>query len=510
MTINTREAFESSLSLFSSLYEDMAPTDLPDGLSPDNEDVWYQPGQVMTRPGLQAYLPGPPAEQAIVSVADFPLPNGNFNAIYLDDQGVLWFRDLQANLTGTLAFFTPGVQFKQATAFQKQFYACYGEAISQAAIQSPFVGVDVPMYYNGRYLSRVTSDPPATNPVYANNAAVGSIVTGARLTVTMFVSADGRITGASVPIGVNFSGGHTAQASAIPFGPPGTVARILAFTPANGSSFYYIPTKIRTPGSPFPLTSTVINDNTSAIYNFDFAEADLLSGVQIDVDGNNLFNQVVLAPCLGVIEYQGRLGWWGEINNIKNFVNMGFDGGTLGGLPNAARPLGWGNGGVVTGSYVVDQASGGSTEDGLAVRLVGAGNAADAVLSQSAYHDYYGAPIAQPGKNYMVMLRAACSDSVKGGSVKVQFFSASAGYTSLATILIGGLSPIKGWVSATFSLQMPQSIPSDMALEIFLSNSSNVVTIDDVMIIDADQPVLAQQMRVSYFDNEFGYDVVSG
>ena len=39
------------LSLFSSLNTELSAETLPDGISPDNQDVVYLPGSVSTRPG---------------------------------------------------------------------------------------------------------------------------------------------------------------------------------------------------------------------------------------------------------------------------------------------------------------------------------------------------------------------------------------------------------------------------------------------------------------------------
>ena len=58
-------------------------------------------------------------------------------------------------------------------------------------------------------------------------------------------------------------------------------------------------------------------------------------------------------------------------------------------------------------------------------------------------------------------------------------------------------------------------IPADAFIRIgFVSGAGgsmpNILVIDEVEFIDADQPVLFQQMRVSYFDNPFGYDDETG
>jgi len=72
------------------------------------------------------------------------------------------------------------------------------------------------------------------------------------------------------------------------------------------------------------------------------------------------------------------------------------------------------------------------------------GGSANSMISQSFYQDYYGTPIGQPNKSYIMRFQAVVSGS----------------------------------------------------------NTQ----IDNLEIIDAQQPVLNNQLRVSYPDNEFGYD----
>jgi hypothetical protein len=585
MGLNARDSFNSALSLFSSLYQDMNPTDLPEGLSPDNQDVWFLPGSVSTRPAVKRYLNsaigGTPQ---ILSEDDFPLPSGQHVGIFLDANGAIWQRNTNGTTTQLTSVNAAGLQFKSETAFDKQFYAFYGAAVAASFSQSPFVGVDIPRYFDGSNFWRVTQDAPGAGPavgvvsapsatvqgagvpvtvsivagpsgitggeieligkaiyyttllittstphgfsvgqsvtiagststpsvnrtwvvaavdsatsfeitytikaslftaggggtvgttassgnsmvrqsnfVSVNTAAahgfqvgwqvqitgvantslgggistisrdangvvtvvtasahglavgnsfaivgvtnpdtsfngnftVASVVSatsftyklggtavsstggtgnvqdvwtgkfiilsvptttsftyqhlapndsttatgtatiiplmagGLRSLVMMFKSLNGAITAPSIPIQVNGDGVNLLALSTIPIGPDGTAQRIIAFTPAFGSNYYYLsPSVVAASGLATP--GTIINDNTSTSAIIDFSDAALLDGTQIDILGNDLFAQVVLAPCLGVVEYQGRLGWWGEINNLKNLINMGFDGG---------------------------------------------------------------------------------------------------------------------------------------------------------------------------------------
>lgn len=161
----------------------------------------------------------------------------------------------------------------------------------------------------------------------------GQIPSGIRNAVLIFQSQDGAQTAPSQLVQLTVAGGpNLLQASNVAIGPPGTTSRILAFTPYGGASWYYVaPATVPAVGNNGPqiATGTIINDNVSTNFVMDFSDAQLTAGVQIDADGNNLFNQFVLPPCLGVMEYSSRMHWWGAINNVRNMVNMGFDGGYI-------------------------------------------------------------------------------------------------------------------------------------------------------------------------------------
>lgn len=673
MGINASGAFNSPLSLWSSLYLDMNPIDLPEGLSPANEDMWFIPGSVQTRPALSRFLDTPLAgNPTIMSVADFPLPSGDFAAVFVDSLGNLSQKLASTGAVSQIGDFSPGIQFKAENAFDKQWYAGFCQELAEDFSASPFVGVDIPRYYDGQNLWRVTQDAPGSPPLVANNlisftiaavgvpglsiasssngvsatesghvvtltygspffvkpqigdpllvtgftgggtgyngsfvvafidnhtiqyvntvaglapaaggtATVGSILvqttatntvqagdtvvlagagnaaydgtytvrqrisgtnfvvpataaqlslpnsgggtvneTGASGTITagphqcvlMFESFNGAITAASIPFSWVATGTNAALCSGILLGPPGTARRILAFTPTGGANFYYIPPSVipSSTGGPALVTQgTIIDDNTTTSAVIDFSDQALTAGIQIDIDGNNLFNQIVLGPCLGVIEYQERMFWWGEINNIKNLNNMGFDGGSgaiLGGIP-----PGWSNdsntGG--TGNLVLA----GDPDLGFAYSMTSAGGSNDCAISQLCYQNYYGAPITFPNKTYIFRLLMNLSGAATG-SLIAEFTAPSTGSIAKATINLAGMTTgITQWQNATFNAPLPAALPADLEVIFYLHNVTAGVTViaDELELIDADQPVSAQQMRASYAGNPFGYDVNSG
>jgi len=489
---------------------------------------------------------------------------------------------------------------------------------------------------------------------------------GPRSGVVLFKSFNGAITGPSIPVQLSGGGTSYIQASNIPIGPDGTAQRILAFTPAFGSNWYYI-TSNQIPASngnpPLTVQGTIINDNTTTSAIIDFADATLIAGTQIDAPGNNLFNQIVLAPSLGVVEYQGRLAWWGEINNLKNLINMGFDGGytnatttdragsgandggagtawtnpnnvssassyadislaifngsqnilceafsfavsgTLGnigvtfqsygtiasagsilytiqllkaGVPfgtpttclmpasmgssgapinftatlssagltaadinNAAFgvqikvavievpgsatchirnvqlgvitpnlfPLGWNTVGTSGGTGLLVNLG----NPGFAYQMTSNGGNVDCLIWQAFDHDYYGAPIWLPGRQYLVRMLAKTSDPTAAGNLVVEIGVGPGGGTYIANIPANTLTTTFKWVTATITA-LPSAPISGVNLNIYLAavTATTVITIDEVEIVDSLQPVLSQQLRTSYFGNEFGYDILTG
>lgn len=183
-----------------------------------------------------------------------------------------------------------------------------------------------------------------TSAIYGN-AGAGGIVTvstsstsigaGPRAAVVFFTTRNGLNTACSAP--VTFTVGNSANyilASNIPVGPPNVVSRTIAFTGAGsegqpGPNYYYIaaPVTYTLFGQVYNYTSTVISDNTTTSAKFNFVDGILLSGIEIDVNGNNIFNQIELGSSAWTIAYSSRLFFGMEQNKVLNFTNLTFDGG---------------------------------------------------------------------------------------------------------------------------------------------------------------------------------------
>src|ERR1700746_3255448 len=90
------------LSLFSGLVTELSVPDLPEGLSPDNQDVIFLPGSVASRPGMHKVYSSPiAANVTIVYQKTYVQPNGNPLTLILDSAGNLWKEDV-INAPGSL------------------------------------------------------------------------------------------------------------------------------------------------------------------------------------------------------------------------------------------------------------------------------------------------------------------------------------------------------------------------------------------------------------------------
>ena len=157
----------------------------------------------------------------------------------------------------------------------------------------------------------------------------------------LFQTRQGYLTQPSPPVTWTASGGRRVQLTGIPLplGDANVVARVLAFTPAGGASFYYTSGLESSP-------QMIIADTSTTTVTLDFSDTALLAGTLADP----LFRLVELGECAGVIGYSSRLFWWGERNKVDNFENLSFDGGFVSSGAGVRPPLGWTSDNVYGGS----------------------------------------------------------------------------------------------------------------------------------------------------------------
>ena len=318
------------------------------------------------------------------------------------------------------------------------------------------------------------------SPVTSTATPFGQISPGLHQVQVSFLTRQGYITQPSPPVKFEANGGQYLAVSNIPVGPANIVARILEFTGAEGSFFYYIPVPAQVSGQ-VVSTATQINDNTTTSVVLDFSDNTLFASLGTSTQGNYLANQIILDSALGFAAFATRLITYGQREVIQNLLNMSFDGGSIGG-----QITGWtGTGTLVSGHFS---------------EAVGAPN-----LTQGFYEDAYGAPIATPNQQYIAR---AWMEGSTGCTVTIS--SVATGFTTSATLTPGP----GGWGEAPFSLPMPATIPTDMKLSLVGGGSPIAGVIDHLSIVYAslgNSPIfLDRYLYGSYVNNPEAFDGVSG
>ncbi len=327
----------------------------------------------------------------------------------------------------------------------------------------------------------------------------GQISPGVHLCVEMFLTRLGFWTAPSPPVSFTADGSGFVQASNLAIGPPNIIARGLAFTgtsgafQATGGKFFMLIVPAQSGGYPIS-TSTVIKDNSSTSMLMDFSDQSLLSATGISIPGNNLFAQATLEPSLGVTWFAQRMTWWGQRNTIGNLINMGFEGGTLSGAPNA--PLGWtvdGTGGTLVAG-----------DSGLGWQITGG----TGQISQPAYQDSNNVAILQPNTLYSFRFWAEANAS--SGTITANLYSASTGGVLATATLLATAAGVAQFYEVVFSAKTPAVIPADTRLQILVAGLAGTVLLDEISLGYVQNPYRNPTARMSYVRNPEAFDAVDG
>ena len=157
---------DAPLDLFGGLVTDMAAADLPQGVSPDCQDVAFIPGGVKTRPGLAAVF-SPIVSGGINPTVNYlktyTQPNLAQTLLALDSSGTLWGEKSPGVLSQIAAGIVPNAAANSASLFGREYMAMHDGNF----------GVDVPRQYDGANFDRVSQCGPG-----AGVAAVADVVAG--------------------------------------------------------------------------------------------------------------------------------------------------------------------------------------------------------------------------------------------------------------------------------------------------------------------------------------------
>ena len=345
----------------------------------------------------------------------------------------------------------------------------------------------------------------------------GNIGAGTRSVVCMFLTRNGALTPASIPGTFTTTiGAQVLVCTQIPIGPPNVIARWIAFTAAGpngiaGPNYYVIPDPVTivNNGQNVTYTATVVNDNISTQASFTFTDAVLISADEIDIQGNNLFEQTELGSSTGNITFANRVFYWGVQNKVPNFINMSFDGGYL---PNTVSitPLGWtidqmGGQGLVT-SAIFGQSFQINNQTGSTQAIYG-------LISQGAFQDYYKIPILNINTLYSVRTTCRCPNPASGGNLVYDLYSPTLARTygifSLPlNTMPSNMTPFTG----TILTQAMATVPPDLILRVYATSIPNGVSveIDRLEIFPTAEPNLSTDLFGSYVGNFEAFDLEQG
>jgi hypothetical protein len=557
---------DAPLDLFGGLVTDMPAADLPQGVSPDCQDVAFVQGAVKTRPGLAPAFSALAGNPTVNYLKTFTQPNLAQTLLALDSGGTLWQEATPGTLSQVASGLAENASADSASLFGREYIALHDGQF----------GIDLPRQFDGTNFDRVSQIGPgagvaaiadivasissvvrASNVVtvttatplglipsdqiaiagvtdasfdgtfavasiidslhftYAQTAAnasssagtaapVGSLSAGVHQCSVIFVTRQGYLTRPSVPVSWTSMGNVRAVVTGVPSVStlPNVVARILAFTGAGGDSFYYT---TGLDGAP----QMQITDSSATSFVVDFSDTALLAGISAD----SLFRLVELGECAGVTGYADRLFWWGERNKQNNWDNLTFDGafgGTGGNVP-----LGWTADPTYFAGGMPD--STGSALWGGAYAILGDGvSTTCGLMTQSAVASYDGTPRLQSNTGYSARVRVRATGTLTQGTVHVQLHSVSAGIST------GGISVVAAQISATAWTEFIApitpaggftAIPADLLLRVYADGTPTGAAgflLDNIEIFPTLEPYNTSLVRAAFAEDPESYDGVSG
>jgi hypothetical protein len=554
---------DAPLELFGGLVNDMPPADLPEGVSPDCQDVAFLQGAVKTRPGLLSVFTPIAGNPTINYMKTYTQQSLVQTLLALDSYGTLWGENTPGVLTEITTGLTPNALANSDSLFSREYIAAHDGKF----------GIDIPRQYDGTNFDRVSqvgpgagvaaiadvianistivrtssvvavttatphgliptdqvtiagvvdpsfdgtfplaSVPDSLHFTYAQTAAnasssggtaapVGSINAGVHQCVVIFVTRQGYLTHPSPPVSWTAAGNCRAIVTGIPLptGLPNVVARILSFTGSGGDSFFY------TTGLDGASQMQVL-DNTATSYVLDFSDTALLAGISADPQ----FRLVELGECSGVLGYADRVFWWGERNKQNNWLNLTFDGGFGGNVP-----LGW----TADATYGAGGArdTTGAAIWGGAYSILGDGaTPTRGLITQSAVADYQGVPRLSANTNYSVRARLRATGTLLQGTIHINLYSVLAGISTTGISVPAAQVSTSAWkefiAPLTSTLGLP-AIPPDLVLRIYVDGtptSGAGFLVDNIEICASATPYNTSLVRASLADDPESYDGVTG
>lgn len=313
-----------------------------------------------------------------------------------------------------------------------------------------------------------------------------------------FITRSGYITRPSPPVPFTATASRriTIQNIPTPNGAVNITGRLLIFTAAAGGSFFYM-------ADLHNSNSMTIADTTTTSRTIDFADASLTAATLAD----DLFEQVELGECAGVVGYASRLFWWGERNKLTNFSNLSFDGGFS--AVTSGRPLGWARDPTsgAGGAFEFSDIWGGC------FKIVGDGaTATRGLITQSAVKDAFGVARIQPNVGYSVRAHVKLVGAATAGRLNIDLFGT--GVNTAGLQVDESILNTSYFQEKTAILTFPlATIPPDLVLRVFVDQTLTggaEIVVENIEIFPTEAPYLNSAVRVSGIDAPDSYHGVTG
>ena len=200
----TKGIIEIPLENFGGRVTEMSAVDVPDGVSPDEQDNTFIPGAVLTRPNLERILKNAPANTTVTYQKSYVLPTREIRNLYLFSNGELYWEDPigAPGVVNLLYSGPPGSYAKSATMFGREYIG----------ISDALHGATVPIQWDGTNLDRVTQDGPGAAPAVTSVPLASSQMVASPKTL----SRSANIVTCNTATPHNLQVGYQAQISNVP------------------------------------------------------------------------------------------------------------------------------------------------------------------------------------------------------------------------------------------------------------------------------------------------------
>jgi hypothetical protein len=163
--MSTSGSVDVPLDMFGGLVTDVAPPDLPPGVSPDCQDVKFLPGGVSTRPGLVNQFTAINTNPTVNYLKTYIPQSGLLRLLLLDSTGVLWKESSVGILSQVAGGLVPSSYGKSTSLFTREYLA----------IGDSKYGIDLPRQFDDTNFDRVSQTGPGAPPSVADEVVSASI-----------------------------------------------------------------------------------------------------------------------------------------------------------------------------------------------------------------------------------------------------------------------------------------------------------------------------------------------